>query len=150
VITYVDTSVLVRAVLPDEAGHAEAGTLLADQSQGLVTGTWTRIELVSALARAAAHGRMRTTRMRTALLDLGLAILAEDGAVAVVSAPQDEVEARAFLLARDRGLRAMDAWHLACAGIVLPQLAEAGENQGFATRDAEQAEAARALGFTVI
>lgn len=145
-IAYLDTSLLVRAFLPDEIGHDEVRHLLADDATALITGTWTRVELASALTRAAAHGRGKPG----ALLDAALATLADDGRVTVVSVPQEEVERAAFTLARDRGLRAMDAWHLACARIALPQLAEAGEAQAFATRDAEQARAARDLGLEVI
>jgi predicted nucleic acid-binding protein len=146
VIVYVDTSVLVRAFLPDEDGHDQARELLDDGTVVLVTGTWTRIEVVSALARANANGRAPAA----ALLDAALATLGDDGRVAVVSVPQDQVEHDAFTLARDHGLRAMDAWHLACAGIALPLLAEADEIQAFATCDAEQAAAARHLGLKVI
>ncbi len=145
-IVYVDTSVLVRAFLPDEDGHDQARELLDDDTLVLVTGTWTRIEVVSALTRATANGRAQAA----ALLDAALATLGDDGRVAVVSVPQDQIEHEAFTLARDRGLRAMDAWHLACAAIALPLLAEADEIQAFATRDAEQAAAAHDMGLRVI
>ncbi len=46
--------------------------------------------------------------------------------------------------------RPMDAWHLSCAAIALPLLAEADEIQAFATRNAEQAAAARGLGLRVV
>jgi uncharacterized protein len=85
-----------------------------------------------------------------ALLDAALATLGDDGRVAVVSVAQDQFELEAFTLARDHGLRAMDAWHLACAAIALPLLAEADEVQAHATRDAEQAAAARQLGLQVL
>jgi predicted nucleic acid-binding protein len=111
-----------------------------------VTGTWTRIEIVAALTRANANGRAPAR----ALLDAALASLGDDGRVAVVSVPQDQIEHDAFTLARDHGLRAMDAWHLACAAIALPLLAEADEIQAFATRDTEQAAAARDMGLRVI
>ena len=78
------------------------------------------------------------------------ATLGDDGRVTVVSVPQEQVEHDAFTMARDHGLRAMDARHLACAGIALPLLAEANEIQAFATRDAEQAAAAQNLGLRVI
>ena len=44
----------------------------------------------------------------------------------------------------------MDAWHLACALIVLPQLAESGEAQAFVTRDCEQATIAPVRGLRVL
>jgi predicted nucleic acid-binding protein len=146
VIVYADTSVLVRAFLPDEEGHAEAVHLLADEELAVITGSWTRIELASALTRAAAHGRAQPD----ALLDAALEILGDDGPVAVIAAPQVDVERIAFELVRAHGIRAMDAWHLACATITVPQLAEPGEARAFATRDTEQASAARELGLTTM
>lgn len=145
-IVYVDTSVLARAVLPDELGHHEALALLDDDQPALVTGSWTRIELAAALTRAARLGRVEAGP----LVEAALGMLGESGRVAVAAAPQDQVEAGAFILVRKYGLRAMDAWHLACAQLILPQLAEPGEERAFATRDIEQAEAARALGFASI
>jgi len=41
----------------------------------------------------------------------------------VVTAEQDDVEARALALVREHGIRAMDAWHLATAVLVLPTFA---------------------------
>lgn len=145
-IAYLDTSVLVRAFLPDEHGHREARDLLADEDVALVTCTWTRIELASALTRAARAGR----RESAVLLDAALSAMAQDGPMAVVAAPQDGIERVAFGLVKEDGLRAMDAWHLACALMVLPQLAEAGEAQAFATRDAEQGAAAQIRGLQVL
>lgn len=142
-IVYLDTSVLARAVLPDEAGHREALALLDDDALALVTGTWTRIEVASALNWAARRGRIAPGP----LVDAGLDLLGDEGRVAVVAAPQDQVESAALVLVIDHGLRSMGAWHLACASLVLPMLAEQGEETAFATRDAEQAEAARTLGF---
>ena len=145
-IAYLDSSVLVRAFLPNEHGYLEARDLLANEDVALVTGTWTRIELISALTRAAQAGR----REAAVLLDAALSAMAEAGPVAVVAAPQDDIERVAFDLAREHGLRAMDAWHVACALIVLPQLAEAGEGQAFATRDSEQATVAQVSGLQVL
>lgn len=145
-IVYLDTSVLVRAFLPDENRHSEALELLGNEEVALITGSWTRIEVASALTRAARAGR----RDAAALLDAALCAMGDAGEVAVVSAPQAEVERVAFGLARDSGLRAMDSWHLACALVMLPQLAEADEVQAFATRDTEQAAAAEANGLRVL
>ncbi len=143
-IAYLDTSVLSRAFLPDEEGHEAALKLISDESIVLVTGTWTRVEMAAALTRARRSGRSSTLH----LVDAALAALDDDGCVAVVAAPQEDVEAVAFTLATEHGLRAMDAWHLACALVVLPQLAEADEVQGFATRDEEQGAAAIRCGLT--
>ena len=44
----------------------------------------------------------------------------------------------------------MDAWHLATATLVLPELAEPGVVLGFATRDVAQAAVATALGLELV
>jgi predicted nucleic acid-binding protein len=116
---------------------------LRDPETATVTGTWTRIEVSGALVRAARSGR-GDARGLLALLD---ADLSAEGPVTVLRAPQDEVEATALRLVRERALRAMDAWHLATASLSVPSLAEPGEIIAFASRDEEQAEAAVALGF---
>jgi hypothetical protein len=146
VIAYLDTSVLLRAFLPDEDGHEAARVLISEGSTVLVTGTWTRIEAAAAITRL-----MRSRpESGTALLDAVLAALGEDGSVSVVAAAQEQVEAVAFRLAVEHGLRALVAWHLACALVVLPQLAEEGEERAFATRDAKQRQVATKEGLTAL
>lgn len=142
-IVYVDSSVLARAYLSDEAGHDEAVALLEDAGIALVTGTWSRIEVSGALVRAARAGRAD----ENGLLELLDADLGPGGAVTVVASAQDDVEARALPLVREHTIRAMDAWHLATATLVLPGLTEPGEVTGFATRDEAQAAVAAALGL---
>lgn len=144
-IVYLDSSVLARAYLADEAGHAESAALLesGDSDVALVTGSWTRIEVSGALVRAARSGRADVK----GLLDLLDADLALDGPVTVLAAPQEEVEEAALALVREHAIRAMDAWHLAVASLTLPQLAESGEELSFASRDTAQAEVAELLGF---
>jgi predicted nucleic acid-binding protein len=146
VIAYLDTSVLLRAFLPDEDGHEAARELISEGSIVLVTGTWTRIEVAAAITRAV-RGRLGSA---APLLDAVLAALSDDGPVSVVSAAQEDIEAVAFRLASDHVLRAMDAWHVACALVVLPQLAEDGEERAFATRDEEQGAVARSEGLLTI
>lgn len=145
-IVYVDSSVLARAYLADEPGHAAAVAMLEDPDLGLITGTWTRIEVSGALVRAARTGR-GDERGLLALLDVDLSV---DGPVTVVSAPQDEVEVEALKLVRANAIRALDAWHLAVATLTVPSLVEPGEEIGFATRDEAQSAAASNLGFRVI
>lgn len=144
-IVYLDPSVLARAYLADEVGHAESAALLedADADVAMVTGTRTRIEVSGALTRAARSGRVDAE----GLLDLLDADLAPDGPVTVLSAPREEVEETALSLVREHAIRAMDAWHLAVASLTLPQLVESGEELSFASRDTAQAEVAELLGF---
>lgn len=142
-IVYLDSSVLARVYLPDEDGHAAAAALLQDPDVAAVTGTWSRVEVSGALVRAARRGRGDEAGILGALdSDLG-----PHGAVTVLTAPQGQVEAGALALVRQHGLRAMDAWHLALAQIVVPDLAEKGEPVAFASRDEAQADVARQLGF---
>ena len=145
-IVYVDSSLLVRAYLPDENGHVDAAAILGDPDLALITGTWARIEVSGALVRAARTGRGDEER----LLDLLDADLAAEGAVTVVTAPQVDVEEQALGLVRAHGIRALDAWHLATAAIVSPALAEPGEDVGFASRDQAQSEVAATLGFRIL
>ncbi len=143
-IAYLDSSVLARAYLVDEDGHQEASALLADPDIATVTGTWTRIEVSGALVRAARTGRGDEKGL-LALLDGDLA-----GPVIVLGAPQDQVEQHALQLVRQHALRAMDAWHLAVAAIVVPPLLEPGEPRAFASRDEAQRQVAEELGFVPI
>ncbi|OBI04207.1 hypothetical protein A5715_05690 [Mycolicibacter heraklionensis] len=143
-IAYLDSSVLARAYLADEDGHQQATALLADPDVATVTGTWTRIEVSGALVRAARAGRADEKGLLAAL-DADLA-----GPVIVLGAPQEQVEEDALKLVRRYALRAMDAWHLAVAALVVPPLLEPGEQRGFASRDSAQRQVAEHLGFIAI
>ena len=143
-IAYLDSSVLARAYLVDEEGHQQSSALLADPDIATVTGTWTRIEVSGVLVRAARAGRGDEKGL-VALLDGDLA-----GPVIVLGAPQDQVEQRALQLVRQHALRAMDAWHLAVAAIVVPPMLAPGEPCAFASRDEAQRRVAAELGFVPI
>lgn len=145
-IVYLDSSVLARAYLDDEPGHDEAVAMLEDPELGLITGTWSRVEVSGALVRAARVGRGDEDGL-LALLD---ADLASEGPVTVVAAAQDEVEAQALELVRAYAIRAMDAWHVATATLVAPGLLEPAEEMGFASRDQAQSEVASSLGFRAL
>lgn len=143
-IAYVDSSVLARAYLGDEDGSAEAQRLLADPAIAKFTGRWTLIEVSSAIVRAARSGRRVVQAEALAELD---ADVCPEGRVAPLSAPAEQVEAKALDLARTHGLRALDALHVALASIAIPPLADRGEPLGFASRDGGQATVAESLGF---
>lgn len=145
-IVYLDSSVLARAYLRDEPGHDDVVALLEGRDLGLITGTWSRIEVSSALVRAARTGRGDAEGL-LALLDADLGL---DGPLAVVAAPPEDVEAQALRLVRQHGIRAMDAWHLATATLSLRSLVEPGETAGFASRDRAQSEVATSLGLQAI
>ena len=143
-IAYLDSSILARVYLADEDGHHEAAALLADPQLALVTGTCTQIEVSGALIRAARSGRGDEPGL-LALLDADLA-----DAVAVLTAPQEQVEAGALDLVRRHAIRAMDAWHLTVAKLTVPALAEGDEPQAFASRDEAQREVAGQLGLVAL
>lgn len=145
-IAYVDSSILARAYLEDEPGHAAAVATLSDPECIAVTGTWTRVEVSGAIVRAARHRSSIDADRLLHALDVDLS---GDGAVTVLTAPQHEIERSALELTRAHGLRAVDAWHLAVAALVVPPLA-LGDPMSFASRDAEQARIAESLGFLTL
>lgn len=145
-IVYLDSSILARSYLADEPGHEQSTALLENAEIGLITGTWTRIEVSGALVRAARAGRGD----EVGLLELLEGDLGTDGPVTVVAADQDKVEERALRLVREYAIRAMDAWHLAVADLVLPSLLEPGEDAAFATRDEAQSRVATTLGLRLM
>jgi uncharacterized protein len=146
-IAYLDSSALTRAYLQDEDGSEEMQRLLADPSLAKCTGPWTRIEVSAAIVRAARGGRKVIPSEALDELDRDLR---PDGRIWVLSAPPEQVEARALELAREYGLRALDALHVALASIAIPPLADRGEPLGFASRDGEQAVVAQQLGFETV
>jgi uncharacterized protein len=146
-LVYVDSSVLVRAYLPDEKGHEEARALLDGVEHLLVTSTWTVVETTSALARAARG-------LRVEELDAVLAVLAadtgDDGPVTLLRGESVQVERASTRIVRDHAIRSLDALHLAVAQLAAMPLLEPGQRLGFATRDDAQAAVAEALGFVAI
>lgn len=145
-IAYLDASVLARAYLDDEDGHEAAAALLEEPDFVAVTGTLTRIEVSGAIVRAGKAGRCDVPKLLRSLdEDLG-----HEGPVTVLSVPLERIEPTALDLVRAHGIHAMDAWHVAVAEAVLPDLADPGETPTFVTRDKVQAQVAEALGFQVI
>jgi uncharacterized protein len=144
VIAYLDSSALARAYLGDEDGSEEMQRLLAERTVARYTGTWTRIEVSAAIVRAARGGRKVVPEEALAELDRDLR---PDGRVKILSWPAEQVEARALAVAREYGLRALDALHVALASIAIPPLGDRGEPLGFVSRDGAQAAVAQQLGF---
>ncbi|MEV7967169.1 type II toxin-antitoxin system VapC family toxin [Sphaerisporangium sp. NPDC088356] len=142
-IVYADSSVLARAYLADEPYHAEARSLLEDPDVLMVTGSWTDIEVSGALVRAA---RGHSGDLQELLRAWDSHTNPEGGLITLLTAPQEQVEARALHIVRRHGLRAMDAWHVSIASLVVPELAD-GDSYGFASRDKAQAEVAAGYGF---
>ena len=146
-IVYLDSSAVVRSYLADEAGSASPGDLIRDPDITTVTGSWTRIEATSAFVRAERTGRFVFAELEAAFLRDTDPV---GGTLLVVDVSQAEVELIALRAVREYGLRAMDAWQLACAHLTFEALAEPHEQAAFVTRDAEQARVAREWGYLLI
>jgi len=147
VIVYLDSSVIVRALLPDEPDHLRSRELLDDPMSIRITGSWSIVEITAAITRAVRAFRGDEEAMFASFRN---EVDPRFGSVTVVDAVQAEVEAIATAIVRRTGIRSLDAWHLACAQLAFDDLAEPGETRGFATRDDKQAEAAESLGFTLV
>jgi predicted nucleic acid-binding protein len=147
VITYVDSSLIVRALLPDEPGHERARAILDDPGHSMITGSWSVVEVTGALVRAVRAFRGDERALFAAFEN---DVDPVDGRIVVVDAMQAEVESIARSIVRRTGIRSLDAWHLACAQLAFEDLAEPGEVRAFATHDTDRAAIARELGFTVI
>lgn len=146
-IAYLDSSVLTRAYLADEAEQGRVRELLDSTDIVTVSATLSRIEVTGALVRAArAHRGDEDALLAAFASDLAAA----GGSLVLLDARQAEIEAIALQIVRAHGIRSLDAWHLACAALAAEELLEPGERLAFATRDAEQAAAARQLGFELV
>ena len=73
-----------------------------------------------------------------------------NGTLFVIDADQAELELIALKVVREHGIRAIDAWQLACAHLAFGALAEPNEELAFVTRDAEQARVAQSWGYTIL
>lgn len=128
--TYADTSALLKRYI-DEADSERAVELLVSDPE-LVTGRHTVVEVRRNLARLLPA--TAATAARTAF--------AEDlSAVSIVELDAATCELAATI-AEQTGVRTLDALHLGAARRI-------GTAITFLTFDARQAQAARALGFTV-
>jgi uncharacterized protein len=146
VLIYLDSSVLARAYLVDELGHAEALAMVTGKSL-VTTSTLTLVEVTSALVRAARARRLADLDGALASLHADTGV---DGPVTVIRADQLTAENMARQLVQDHAIRALDALHLAVAELSARPLAGDDEDVAFASRDAAQRDAAEALGFVVI
>ena len=129
---YVDTSALVKRYVDEPGRHAVIEILAADPDW--VTARHTFVEVHRALAGAREHqDRRRATG----------AFVADWRRFHVVELDETTCE-RAAELAVTLGVRSLDALHLAAAHRV------GGSSLPFFTYDLRQAQAARALGWTVL
>jgi len=135
VITYFDTSILMKLVIGDEAYGPESQRLWLD-SDYVVCAEIGHVEARAALAAARRHERLDAAALRTAKDQLEL--LWEQVSIVVVDTAL--VRAAGDVAARD-ALRGYDAVHLAAA--------IAGQATVVASADRQLVEAARRRGLSV-
>jgi predicted nucleic acid-binding protein len=144
-LLYADSSALVRAYFADEPDHAELRALLLEGREPVVTSEIARLELAGALRAASSNGRLRRWSEILARFDIDFA---EGGAIEPIDLRPDVILPAARRLLLKHRLRTLDAIHLAVCAEDCPALA--GDDEiVFVTRDAEQAKAAKSLGFAV-
>jgi predicted nucleic acid-binding protein len=134
VITYVDTSTLIKLLI-DEVGTAEAAAIW-DEADTLVTVRVAHVEARAALAAARRQSRITAAVFRSALA--GLEVLWSQ--LSVVEVDEDLMRL-AGDLATTHGLRGYDAVHLAAAHLVGARV--------FSSADRRLCEAASTSGFHV-
>jgi predicted nucleic acid-binding protein len=132
VSTYVDSSALLKRYV-DEADSADADALLKADST-LLTARHTIVEVRRNLARLLSGSDLVAAR----------AAFADDlRSISIIELDEATCESAA-MIAESTGVRTLDALHLAAAQRV------SAPGVGFLTFDLRQAQAARALGLTVV
>ncbi len=130
--TYVDSSALLKRYV-DEADSADADALLQADS-ALLTARHTIVEVRRNLARLLSGRDLVAARAAFAADLRSISIIELDEATCNSAA----------LIAESTGVRTLDALHLAAAQRV------SAPGVGFLTFDLRQAQAARAIGLTVV
>jgi uncharacterized protein len=131
VTLYVDTSALLKRYV-DEPDSDRAVELLSGDAE-LVTGRHTVVEVRRNLARVLSPADATAARAAFGADLASFAIVELDAATCELAAT----------VAEQTGVRTLDALHLGAAQRV-------GTAMGFLTFDARQAQAARAIGFSVV
>lgn len=144
-VVYADTSALIRAYLPDEAGHGDLRARLLEGDDAVVTSEIAIVEITSALRAAGRHGRIPDA---DAFIDRAMQDMEPGGPITLLGLDPDRVIGRARHLCDRHPLRVLDAIHIAVALTDTPELAPTGAVT-FLTRDDVQAEAARREGLHV-
>ncbi|GAB3369442.1 type II toxin-antitoxin system VapC family toxin [Amycolatopsis echigonensis] len=143
---YADTSALATAYLKDEPGHREMRELLLEGPDLVFSSELTRIEFTSALTAAKRAGRIPDARIVLEHFDR---LASPEGALVLIPfRPERVFSAAQRLVAENYPIRTLDALHLA---VVMRETAEltGGQPITVVTRDARQAEAAKANGLLV-
>jgi predicted nucleic acid-binding protein len=148
-VLYADTSVIVRAYLTDEPDHPVARRLVLATAEAVVTSELTRVEFAAAIRRAERAYRISAGHqfLRTFDRDCG-----PNSLVSLLPFERAPTLDDAYRLADVHGLKSIDALQLAVA--LATARGQGGSKAAtplrFATRDEDQAAAARAEGLTVV
>jgi predicted nucleic acid-binding protein len=158
---YVDTSVIVSLLLPQDSGHDAAQGVVEQASLDhivLLTGWFTRIEAAAALGRVWRGQGWRKDRVARQIR--GLNALFDSGGEVVELVPEPErlnmyeaIRQKALAVATLHGLRGADALHVANAcvimDLVLPDLLDEWDGHlEFITGDQTQSAAAVTEGLS--
>jgi uncharacterized protein len=144
-ITYADPSAIMGVLLRDAPDHEELVRLVLDGDGPVLTSQLAMAEVTSACMAAERGARIPDGR----LVAQGFGSLCGPGGpVRLLDLRPSTVIAAACDLMQEHRLYALDAIHVAVALTEVVPLA-AGEPVRFLTRDRVQADAARALGFTM-
>jgi predicted nucleic acid-binding protein len=132
VTTYVDSSALLKRYV-DEADSDDADALLRADG-GLLTARHTIVEVRRNLARLLSGRALASARA---------AFAGDLRSISIIELDEATCDSAA-LIAESTGVRTLDALHLAAAQRV------SAPGVGFLTFDLRQAQAARAIGLTVV
>jgi uncharacterized protein len=141
----VDTSALVGAYLSDEVDHPNLRAQVLEGTETVVSSEVSRVEFGQAVRAAGRAGRLSKWQSVLARFDVDCQL---DAPIRLLRLRSEVVLPRAYRLVVEHRLRTLDAIHLAVAIEERTGLADLDE-LAFVTRDADQATAARALGFEV-
>ena len=136
---FVDTSALARVYLEDEPDSSDLRTLLLDSREAVVASELARVELARSAKGAERSGRLASATILLERIDADL-----NDPIGVIDLEPSTVLPSARELVLEHRLGTLDAIHLAVA---LELRDELEDGVVFITRDADQAAAAKALGF---
>lgn len=136
---FADSSALARIYLDDERESDELAALLLESDAVTLASELVHVELARALKNAERGGRISNAEAILGVVDTDLA-----RSVSLIDLEPATVLPSARELVLGHRLGTLDAIHLAVA---LDEARRADEPITFVTRDADQAAAARALGF---
>lgn len=139
---YADTSALARAYLGDEPESTSLASLLFEADTVVATSALSRVELARAVTAAERAQRIKSADDLLVLIDADL-----DTAIGLLPLEPLAILPAARRIVLEHRVRTLDAIHLAVA-LHLRELED--DEVVFVTRDADQAVAARELGFSVL